>query len=384
MPASYGSGGRSSNPLFNGNKLKLGLFGMNVSGGCTMTTDERALQLTWPNSVAICQAADRVGFEALVPPARWRGFGGVTNFNGESYETYTWAAGIGQATRQASIFATSHVPVIHPVMAAKEAATIDHITGGRFALNIVCGWFQAEMAMFGASLREHDERYDYAAEWIELVKLLWSREDQFDFDGKYFSVAKGFSQPKPIQKPFPPLMNAGGSGKGRHFAAKYADMAFVLLQSHDLEEARRQVDAYRALARGEYGRDLQIWSIAYVVQGETEREARDYLRHYAVEKGDDSAVESWMANLGTQTESIPQSMRETFKTHFKAGVGSFPLVGTADQIADRLGQLSKAGLDGVLLSWLDYAEGVVEWTAKVMPLLEQLDLRTPHREAVPA
>jgi len=368
--------GRGNNPLFNGNRLKLGLFGMSASSGCAMTTDERALKLTWPNTLTICQAADVSGFEALVPPARWRGFGGVTNFNGSTFETYTWAAGISQATQHASIFATSHLPVIHPVMAAKEATTIDHISGGRFSLNLVCGWFKDEMDMFGATLREHDERYEYAAEWVDLVKMLWTREEEFDFHGRYFNIAKGFSQPKPIQKPFPALMNAGGSGKGRHFAAKYADMAFVLLKSHDPAEAKRQVDSYRELARHEYGREIQIWSIAYVVQGETEQDAKDYLRCYALDKGDDLAVDSWMKHLGQNNESMPNEIREAFRLHFKAGVGAFPLVGTAGQIAERLSGLSAIGLDGVLLSWLDYAAGLVQWNKDVAPMLVQLGLRS--------
>ena len=83
---------------------------------------------------------------------------------------------------------------------------------------------------------EHDTRYDHAAEWIEVIKLLWSREEDFDYEGKFVRVSKGFAMPKPIQKPFPALMNAGGSEKGRHFAAKYCDIAFVVLTSHDLDE----------------------------------------------------------------------------------------------------------------------------------------------------
>ena len=97
---------------------------------------------------------------------------------------------------------TSHVPTVHPILAAKQGTTIDHITNGRFALNIVCGWFKPELEMFGAPIMQHDIRYDYAAEWVEILKLLWTSEEEFDYDGKYLQVKKGFSQPKPIQEPF--------------------------------------------------------------------------------------------------------------------------------------------------------------------------------------
>src|SRR5262249_59149647 len=89
---------RALNPLFNDNKLKLGLFGVNVSNGCAIPTVEGRHEVSWANSLAIARTADRHGYEAMVPVARWRGFGGESNFNGTNFETYTWAAGLGQAT----------------------------------------------------------------------------------------------------------------------------------------------------------------------------------------------------------------------------------------------------------------------------------------------
>src|SRR5271165_3568801 len=71
---------REQNPLWNENKMKLGIFGANVSNGCAMTMAEGRLETTWPNTKMICTTADRAGFEALVPVARWKGFGGTTNF----------------------------------------------------------------------------------------------------------------------------------------------------------------------------------------------------------------------------------------------------------------------------------------------------------------
>jgi alkanesulfonate monooxygenase SsuD/methylene tetrahydromethanopterin reductase-like flavin-dependent oxidoreductase (luciferase family) len=76
-----------------------------------------------------------MGFEALVPVGRWRGFEGRTNFAGESFETYTWAAGLAEATERIMVFATSHVPTVHPVLAAKQAADRSH-SSGRFGLNV--------------------------------------------------------------------------------------------------------------------------------------------------------------------------------------------------------------------------------------------------------
>lgn len=367
--------GHPHNPLFGDNKLKLGLFGVNVSGGCAITTVPDRHQVTWPRMVDIATTADRHGYEALVPVARWRGFGGESNFNGTNFETYTWAAGLGQATEQICVLTTSHVPTIHPIVAAKQATTVDHITGGRFALNIVCGWFSPELEMFGVPQMEHDTRYDYAAEWIEIMKLLWSREEEFDYEGKFLNVRRGFAMPKPVQKPFPALMNAGGSGKGQHFAAKHCDMVFLVLSSHDLEEGRARIEAYRRLAREEYGREIQIWTNCYVVHGDTQKEAAAELNRYVIEHGDEAALDTLIGVFGLQSQALPPGVLEQFRFHFKAGWGGYPLVGTPEHIVDHLAALSGIGFDGILLSWVDYKAGLERWNREVMPLLVQAGLR---------
>jgi alkanesulfonate monooxygenase SsuD/methylene tetrahydromethanopterin reductase-like flavin-dependent oxidoreductase (luciferase family) len=341
---------------------------------------EGALEINWPNVKRVATMADRAGLEALVPVARWKGFGGPTNFNGTCFETYAWAAGLASITDYSAIFSTSHVPTVHPIMAAKQATTIDHISGGRFALNVVCGWFEPELEMFGAPIMEHDSRYDYAGEWLEIMRKLWTEEEEFDFEGKYFHIKKGFHQPKPIQKPFPAIMNAGGSPVGQRFAAKEADMAFVLLQEHNYEAAKAQVDNLRQLAR-EYGREIQVWGNGYVVCRPTEKEARDYLQYYVVEKGDWEAVDNLTRLIGISAQIMPREAVEAFKFHFIAGWGGYPLVGTPDQIVGELEMLSSVGLDGCLLNWVNYEVELKQWIDEVMPLLEQAGLRKPFKGA---
>jgi alkanesulfonate monooxygenase SsuD/methylene tetrahydromethanopterin reductase-like flavin-dependent oxidoreductase (luciferase family) len=207
------------------------------------------------------------------------------------------------------------------------------------------------------------------------MKLLWSREEDFDYEGKFLRVNKGFAMPKPVQKPFPALMNAGGSEKGRHFAAKYCDIAFLVLTSHNLDDGRAQLEAYRRLAREEYGRELQIWGNCYVVHGDTQKEAEAELNRYVVEKGDEQAVERLMQVVGLQSHVFPPHVLDWFRFHLKAGWGGYPLVGTADHMADQLRKLSEIGFDGILLSWVDYLAGLDRWNKEVMPLLEQAGLR---------
>jgi FMNH2-dependent dimethyl sulfone monooxygenase len=366
---------RKTNPVFNDRKLKLGTFGTNLDRGCAISTIDRVLEISWPNTLELARISEQMEFEALVPIGRWRGFGGVTNFNGPGFECFSWAAGIGASTKYSGIFATSHVPTIHPMMAAKQATTIDHITNGRFALNLVTGWHRPEIEMFGAPLMEHDDRYECGREWLEIMKRLWSEDEEFDYDGRFYQIKKGYLAPKPIQRPFPAVMNAGGSDKGQHFAAKYCDMVYVVFGSHDFDDCKAKVDSYRELARKEYGREIQVWSYAYVVQGETEQEAKAYFDEYVNQKGDWEAVTNLVDTMIANAKTLPSAVLAEMKKHFIAGWGGYPLIGNKEQIVDGLVTMQKMGLDGTLLNWPRYIDDMRWFQQHVYPLVQQAGLR---------
>jgi len=365
----------ASNPLFNDRRLKLGTFCTNLSGGCTMSSIEGVLEADWPSTVELAQMGEAMDFEALVPVGRWKGFGGQLDFNSAGFETYTWAAAVSALTSRAGVFATSHVPTIHPVMAAKQAMTIDHISAGRFALNIVTGWHQSEIEMFGAPLLEHDRRYAMAAEWLTIIKRLWTEEDPFDFAGDFYSVEKASMQPKPIQKPYPVLMCAGSSTKGREFAARYCDVNFVNLDSHALPDMRARVAQVRDQARDEFGRDIQVWANAYIFQGDTEDEARRYYHHAVHELGDWEGVDNLIRIMGINSQSIPPDRLALLKEHFVAGWGGYPIIGTSAQAVEALQRLEQAGFDGILLSWPRYIEDMRRFQAETYPQVVQAGLR---------
>src|SRR5699024_11779228 len=145
-------------------KMKLCSFGSKCRYGLMAAKAPSTYEVTWDHTVQIAQKADKLGFEAMVPIARYKGMGGESNFNGENFETHTWAAGLAQATEDIMLFSTIHVPAKHPVVAAKESVTVDHISNGRFGLNITMGWFGEEMEMFGGQQRPHHLRYERSEE----------------------------------------------------------------------------------------------------------------------------------------------------------------------------------------------------------------------------
>jgi FMNH2-dependent dimethyl sulfone monooxygenase len=367
----------TTNPAFSNRNLKLGTFQTNLDSGCVMSSLEGRLQITWPNTVALAKLADEMEFEAIVPVARWRGFGGAHDPQGPGFEAYTWAAGIAASTTKSGVVSTSHVSLNHPIIAAKQCAVIDHISNGRFTLNVVCGWNGPEMEMFDVPLTRHDDRYACAEEWLAIVKRLWTEDEDFDHDGRFYRIKKGYLRPKPIQKPYPAIMNAGSSERGRHFAAKNCDLVYTVLRTHDIDACTAHVAGYHRLAREEYGRAIRVWTLATIVQGETEKEARQFYDHYVHEKGDWVAAGNVVAAMAAEINErnyLPERARAMAEM-FVSGWGGHTLIGTKEQIVDGLIALSRMGLDGVLLSWPRFEAGMREFRDVTYPLLKQTGLR---------
>jgi alkanesulfonate monooxygenase SsuD/methylene tetrahydromethanopterin reductase-like flavin-dependent oxidoreductase (luciferase family) len=233
------------------------------------------------------------------------------------------------------------------------------------------------MEMFGVSLLEHEDRYACAEEWLTIVKRLWQDDEKFDFEGKFYCVKGGYLQPKPIQEPYPVIMNAGSSERGRRFACQHCDLVFTNIRSHDIAINTAHIAAYHKLARQTYGREVRVWGNATIVQADTEKEARDFYHYYVHEKGDWIAARNVIDTMAAEINKrdYPEERRNAMAEMMVSGWGGFPLIGTKEQIVDGLATLSKIGLDGVLLSWPRYIEGMREFRDVTYPLLKQSGLR---------
>ena len=234
-------------PMRGPNRLKLGVFSANADGGLTLTRVPERWRAEWPDVVAVAQMADRAGLEFFLPIARWRGFGGVTNSREWSFETLTEAAALAGVTEQIALFATVHVPMVHPVFAAKALATIDHASGGRAGLNIVCGWNPEEFGCFGLEMIE--DRYGQGLEWFEIMSRIYTEPAPFDFKGRYYDLRGVSGKPLPVQRPRPVTLNAGFSPPGRDFAARAADCLFTTFV--EIGDSRATDRRYAGAGRGD-------------------------------------------------------------------------------------------------------------------------------------
>ncbi len=357
-------------PLKGGSRLKLGVFSMNANGGLAITRAPERWRASWEDNLCAAEIADRAGLDFLLPIARWRGFGGETNAREHSFETFTWAAGLAAATREIALFMTVHVPLVHPLHAAKALATVDHISGGRAGLNIVCGWNPREFAMFGAAPAERG--YDQAREWLDVIERAYAAEEPFDFEGEYYKLRDVVSRPASLQRPRPVTMNAAFGAAGRDFAAERCDYLFTTFSK--FEDARSHVEDIGARAAAK-GRDVGVYTVCHVVCRETDAEAEAYYERYAVKLADDSAVDEHMRGKQAHSGSHDEDSYRLHRKRFAGGAGSFPLVGTPRRIADTLAQLHANGYAGAALSFVIYREELPFFCERVLPLLAQAGLR---------
>ena len=335
--------------------------------------------------------ADAVGIDFLLPIGRWKGYGGGSDFHGTTLETVSWACGLLAATKRITVFGTVHAPLFHPLIAAKEFVTADHIGEGRFGLNIVAGWNEGEFAMFGVQQREHADRYEFAQEWIDVVKRARSEEDEFNFDGRFFKLAGVRGKPKPFGDSRPVIMNAGRSGAGQAFALRNCDAFFTSTGALRLALAGtaddtidvtafdrivQQVRGIKEEAR-EFGRDIDVFTQGQVICRPTQREAEDYHRHANVDNADWPAIEQMLAlkNITPQNTTADEySAKRSLQA--VSGIGGYPFVGTPDKVAEEFAGISRAGVRGIAISFVNYLNDAPYFCAEVLPRLARMGLRS--------
>ena len=283
--------------MYSSNRLQIGLFGPNCSSGRAVTMVPERWSGTWPDNLKLARMADEAGIDFLLPIARWKGYGGDTDYQGATLETLTWASGLLASTKRITVFGTVHAPLFNPVIAAKECVTADHIGNGRFGLNLVVGWNEGEFEMFGVEQREHEKRYEYAQEWIDAVKLTWSPKSDFDFEGQYLKLKGIRAKPKPVGGTRPLIMNAGASPTGRAFAVRNCDAFFLQASRTSSEETAASIKKAKDLAR-EHGREIGCYSVGVVTCRRNKKEAEDYYQHAILENADFSAIDRILGDEG--------------------------------------------------------------------------------------
>jgi dimethylsulfone monooxygenase len=364
--------------MYNANALKIGVFGANCSSGRSATKVPERWSASWPDCLRLARMADEAGIDFMLPIARWKGYGGETDFHGSTLETITWAVGLLSATQRMTVFGTVHAPLFHPLIAAKELVTADHVGEGRLGLNLVVGWNEGEFDMFGVTQREHAARYEFAQEWLDAVKRAWSEHGEFDFDGQFLKLKGVRAYPKPYGETRPIIMNAGSSEVGQAFALRNCDAFFVATAGSrtSLEGNAKKVTEIKRAAQN-VGREIEVYTVGQVICRPSQKEAEDYYRHAVIENADWGAIDGMLANKSITPQTIGAEEYDKKRRYFAANaIGGYPFVGTPDRVAEELAIISQAGVRGIGVSFVNYLAEVPYFCDEVLPRLERAGVRT--------
>ena len=365
--------------------LELGVFAPTI--GCAPSFGKNAFALvssaeqrtepTYDYNLRIAQLLDRSGLEIFFMAQRGGAGFGPARFWSYSLDSFTTAAGLAMATRNLQLISTVHTAFYHPGMVARIGATLDQISHGRWALNLVSGWAEQDFRMLDIPLLEHDKRYAQSTEFVEVLKKFWT-EDWFDYAGEFFSINQGTCYPKPARPPL--LYNAGSSPVGRDFAAQYCDWYFAGAQSPEL--LAEEVADVRARA-AKQGREVKVIIYLFALCRDTEEAAHAEIEEILAHAEFDSARE-WLETLtgqtvGTVASTLGQGVSvEDMLRSVILGVGSGKLIGTPEQVAHTLAQFQAAGADAVGLTFRHVEEELEDFIATVVPLLEREGVRRPQ------
>jgi alkanesulfonate monooxygenase SsuD/methylene tetrahydromethanopterin reductase-like flavin-dependent oxidoreductase (luciferase family) len=367
-------------PLFSANPFRLGLFAANADGGFALTTAPERWRARWDDYAALVAFADKAGFEFNLPLARWKGFQGEADVFGWSFETLTQAAALTGVTANIHLFATVHVPLVHPVFAAKALATIDQASHGRAGLNIVCGWNQEEFDMFGAKTVGDSRRYAQGLEWYQVLVRLFAGGPPFDQNGEFYQGVRLQSLPGPVQQPRPVTISAGFSENSRDFAAQTSDAIFTRIEDINRSESLvRDIQAHAA----RHGRHLEVFTSFHVVCRPTRKEAEDFYRYFADEKADHEALvfhtEQKVRKAAVSGGGVPTNAAKPKPGTGTVYPGSYPgahhVVGSPDDVAEEIIRFYRCGITGAAITFLHYLDELPFFIQEVVPRLEVAGLR---------
>lgn len=359
--------------------LLLGLFLPIQAGGWSASTLPRTTDWQFPYNRDLVLKSEALGFDIVFALSQWLpkgGYGGV--FDGNALDSFMATAALTSVTQRIILISTIHVLYgpLHPLHLAKWASTLDHISGGRWGINVVTGHRAVEHEAFGWDRIDHDRRYELAAEFLEVVQRLWTDGENYSYEGNSSWKLQGaFVSPKP-RFGRPVLVNATGSDAGIEFAARYSDIVFITSPAgSDFASAIAALPAHtarvKAAARAQ-GREVRTLLNPMVISRETEAETWAY--HDAIVaaqdhrspqgfNGFDSDAHAWKGRVGVDAPKR------------RAIGGNIEVIGTPEQVVEQFVALKRAGVDGLQLSFFDFKPDLEFFGDRILPLLKQAGLR---------
>ena len=336
-------------------------YWMPVFGGWLRNVEDENMRADWDYVKTLAQRSEDLGYDlSLIAELN------LNDIKGEeapSLDAWSTAAALAAVTKKIELMVAVRPTFHSPALLAKQAANIDHISGGRLSLNVVSSWWQDEAKKYGVHFEQHDDRYARTAEWLHVVDNLW-KQDHFTFEGKFYKVTDSILQPKPLSRPRPFLYAGGESEAAKDLIAAQCDgyvmhgddPAAIGRRIQDLSERRDKLGLPR----------MQFGVAAYSIVRNTEQEVKKELDRITNVQGSAAGYKNyqqWLA--GTQLEK-QVSLQDYSVSNRGLRSG---LTGTPQQVADRIGEFEAVGVDLFLLQCSPQLEEMERFSEAVIQVL---------------
>lgn len=350
--------------------LKFAYWVPNVSGGLVVSTIEQRTDWQLPYNTRLAQIAENSGFEYALTQTRYAASYGAD----KQHEASAFSLALLGATERLKVIAAFHPGMWHPGVLAKWLITADHLSGGRAAVNIVSGWLKDEFTKFGLDWLEHDERYVRTEEFISALRGLLT-ENGYSQDGKYYAIDDFTLNPKPVDvpgRPHPEIFFGGNSTAAQAAAGRVADWYFS--NGRTLEGYAENVAGVLASAQ-QAGRAPRFGLNGFVIARESRKEAEETLREI-VAKAHRPAVEGFRQSVQEAGASTKDGKGMWADSSFEDLVQyndgfKTQLIGTPEEIADRVIEYKKIGVNLLLTCYLHFTEEVAAFGRDILPIVRE-------------
>lgn len=352
--------------------LKFAYWVPNVSGGLVVSKIEQRTDWSLEYNVELARLAENNGFDYALSQVRYMASYGAAY----QHESTSISLALALATERLKVIAAVHPGLWQPGVLAKFVASADQMTGGRMAVNVVSGWFKDEFTKLGEPWLEHGERYRRSEEFIRYLREIWTSEHA-ELQGDFYKLHDFDLKPKPVAVPgraHPEIFMGGNSTDARGMGGRVADWYFM--NGNTPEGISEQVRDVSDVAQV-HGRGVKFGVNGFLIGRDTEAEARDVLREI-IDKADVEAVEGFggaVKQAGQSTGDKKGMWQDSefsdlvqYNDGFRTG-----LVGTPEQIAHRMLEYKKTGVDLFLLGFLHFQEDVQYFGREVLPIVRELE-----------
>ena len=347
-----------------------------VFGGWLRNVPDEAMETSWAYVRRLAQRSEQIGFDLTLVAELF--LNDIKGVDAPSLDAWTTAAALAAVTERLELMVAVRPTFHNPAILAKQAANVDRISGGRLSLNVVSSWWSDEARRYGVRFDAHDDRYARTAEWLAVVDRAW-REPSVSFKGRYYEVDETVLEPKPLSRPGRPrpVVYAGGESEAAKTLISRECDAFVMHGDAPAQiapkvadmRARRGRAALDTTGRADGLAPMQFGVAAYAIVRDSDAEVQrelDRITNVAPGTPGYRNYQDWVAN--TRLEGA-LSLQDYSVSNRGLRTG---LVGTPEQVAERVRELEAAGVDLLLIQCSPQLEEMERFAEQVMPLAHEM------------